>query len=489
LRLSLQRRSNVVDLDDLRRAIQDERQPADYTRRLTSLVGVGNPQHAGHRSLAQEHLLKLGIPSAVDRDYTEEDAWAVLQGRTNDAAVADVIYGKLAWVVGVQLVGFINKELPKLQWTSDRILIRTLLDGESSARPMSFSDGSHVVLVSRALQESLICMANVLEYFDVTTGLARLSLRRRKRERLSFESSAHITAILRYLLLGQRMTGRMPTAPARLDRRSADIAGKMASGAVMFVVAHELAHIAHGHTDSSPTPYGLDGRVTVSELQELQADSWALNCLKKCMADDPAPENVALSCAFIALFATYITEQAIYVRRDRTYPEAWERWATLQKLADESDERTEKFRTAFMCAVMAAIKLDEPFPEHLWPLLPRNQAIRIEPAATNETLMRWDLLQTCPLDSLIAEAEQSATPDGRNVLKGLQSGEISVVFGKLVASERRRARMLDPTLGLEFATLRRVIDEAPGPLTNGDRALFSVAGARLAAQHLNNPSH
>ncbi len=253
---------------------------------------ASNEQQDDH-CLAQEHLLSLGVSSTVDHEYTEEDAIAVLQGRTADPAVADTIHSKLAWVVGVQVVGFINKELPKLRWTSDRVLVRTLLDGESAARPLSFPDGSHAVLVSRALQESLICIANVLEYFDVSSGLARLSLRRRKREQLSFETTAHVTAILRYLLLGQRMTGRAPQAPARLDRHSIDIAGKMAAGAVMFVVAHELAHIAYGHTGSSSTPYGPDGKVTVGELQELQADSWALNCLKKHMADDPAPERLS----------------------------------------------------------------------------------------------------------------------------------------------------------------------------------------------------
>ena len=253
----------------------------------------------------------------------------------------------------------------------------------------------------------------------------------------------------------------------------------------MFVVAHEIAHIAHKDTTTSLTPTDPDGKVTISELQELQADSWALGFLKEVMADDePAPESMALWCAFIGLFATYITEQAIYVRRNRTHPEAWERWATLEKVAAACDERTEALRAGFMCAVAGAIKLDEPFPDHLWSLLRKDRVLHIEPAVNDEVLTHWDRLHTCPLDSLIAEAQHSATREGEALLQALQVGDMPGALGKVVSSERQRARILDPALGLEFSTLRQAIDNAPCEFTTGDRALFSVAATRLAAEQL-----
>jgi len=423
------------------------------------------------------------VPATVG-PYAKEDAVRVLQGRAVESTVRDTLHNKLAWIVGVQLVGHLNQRFPQLQWTHDRVAVRTLMDGEASASFLSFPDGSHAMLVSRARQENLICMANVVEYLDISTALARLSFRRTKREREKFESGARVTAILRYLLLGHRMTGTAPPAPAQLDKRSFDIAGKMAAGALMFVVAHEIAHIAHGHETVALTSQGSDGPVTVSELQELQADVWALNFLTEVMADDPAPENIVLWCAFIALFAMHVTEQALYVRRNRTHPEAWARWALLEELAGKADDRTERLRREFITAVIVASNLTESFQEEVWPLLWQDEMLSVAPLTTEATLVRWDHLHTSHIDELAAKAELSATADGKMVLRSLRSGDLEGVFGQIVPSSRRRHALLNPGTALGFATLRQAFDDAPTRLSNGDQTEFSVVAARIAAQHL-----
>ncbi|HTA14950.1 MAG TPA: hypothetical protein VK781_08850 [Solirubrobacteraceae bacterium] len=454
---------------------------------------IGNVQSKPancHESLAQQHLTLLGVPSSIDQAYTEGDALRVLQGREVAPGVADTLHLKLGWLVGIQVVGFINNKAPKLRWTSNRVLVRTLSEGESSARPLSFPDGSHAILLGQSLQESIICTANVIEYLDVASGLARLSVRRRKQERLGFEASSRVTAVLRYLLLGQRMTGRLPPAPARLDRQSTEIAGKMAAGAAMFVVAHELGHITHGHTMTPTTPHAETGKMTTSELQELQADNWALGVLTQMMApDEPEPESMALWCAFIGLFATYITEQAIYARRSGTHPEAWARWAVLERTSKECDERTQRLRAAFMANTAGAIKLDEELPTELWQLLRKDEALTISPSATNDTIMGWDRLQATPLDELVATARQAATRDGEELLNLLENGDLQGALGLVVPSEKRRARMLDETLTLEFSTLRQAIANAPTTLVSRKQELFSVAGARLAARMLGNQAN
>jgi hypothetical protein len=388
-------------------------------------------------SLAQEHLRRLGVPTTLDSSYSREDAVRMLQGRAVDPAVEDTLHTKLAWVIGAQLIGHIDKRHPALRWTPDRVAVRTLFDGEASASFLSFSDGSHVVLLSRALQENLICVANVLEYFDVSTAVARLSFRRGKRKQLMVESASRVAAILRYLL-GHRMNGKAPPVPATLDQRSFDIAGNMATGAVMFVVAHEIAHIAHGHEAVRAQPNGADGETTVDELQELQADAWALNFLTELMADDPAPENMALWCAFIALFAMEMTEQAVYVRRNRTHPEAWSRWATLETLAGEPDERTRALRLALLSAFAGASKLDEPFPDQLWPLLWKDQLLSVDSAITAETLSHWDYLHTCPLEPLTVQAERSATDAGRTLMQTVaRMDDVTLDWSTVQALDKR----------------------------------------------------
>jgi Peptidase U49 len=437
----------------------------------------------GAESLALEHLRHLGVPATFG-GYTKEDAVRVLQGRGVESTVRDIIHNKLAWIVGVQLIGHINQRFPQLRWTHDRVVVRTLLDGEASASVLSFPDGSHAILVSRALQENLICMANVVEYLDISTALARLSFRRKKRERERFESAARVATILRYLLLGYRMRGAAPPAPAQLDKRSFDIAGKMAAGALMFVVAHEIAHIAHRHETVALTPHGPDGPVTVSERQELQADVWAVNFLKKVMADDPAPENDVLWSAFIALFAMHVTEQALYIRRNRTHPEAWARWAVLEKLAATADDRTEGLRLTFLNAVASASNLTESFPNELWPLLWQDRMLSVAPLISEETLMWWDHLHTADIDELAAKAERSATPDGKLVLRLLRSGDLEGVLGRIVPSPRRRDALLNPSAALAFSTLRQAFDDTPTRLSDGNQTAFSVVATRIAAQHL-----
>lgn len=419
-------------------------------------------------SLAELHLHRLGVPTKLDQPYDKEDASRVLRGQSVAPAIRDTIHAKLAWIVGVQVVGHVNRTFPDLGWTHDRVAVRTLVHGEASASFMTFADHSHAILVSRALQENLICMANVVEYFDISTGLARLSLRRRKREREQFECAARVTAILRYLLLGQRMTGVAPSVPAELDERSFDIAGKMAAGALMFVVAHEIAHVAHGHETMALTPYG-DGPVTVSEIQELQADIWALNFLKELMADDPAPENIALWCAFIALVAMHVTEQAIYVRRNRTHPEAWSRWAMLEKSAVKADDRTERMRLGLLAAVMGASKLDECFPEDVWPLLWEDRMLSVAAPITEDVLIGWDHLHAAPVAELVAQLLPAATDEGLRVLDALRSGDVGTALACAGVSPRRRNRVLDPSEALGFSTLRELFYEPRAPLTDGDR--------------------
>jgi hypothetical protein len=504
LRESLRRHASQVSNRDLRAALKRQAEQAGKRANIMPSNEAGNaiertaakPGHGGtscepskgNESLAQQHLKLLGVPSSIDQAYTEEDALRVLQGRDVAPAIAHTIHNKLSWLVGIQVVGFINNTSPQLRWTSNRVLVRTLPEGESSARPLSFPDGSHAILFGRSLQESFICMANVIEYLDVAIGLSRLSFRRRKRERLGFETSARVTAVLRYLLLGQRMNGQLPPAPARLDRQSTEIAGKMAAGASMFVVAHELAHIAHGHTEVATAPHVDHGKVTTSEVQELQADNWALGVLTQMMTpDEPEPESMALWCAFIGLFATYITEQAIYVRRGGTHPEAWARWAVLEKTAKECDQRTQQLRAVFMATVAGAIKLDEELPMKIWQLLRKDEALMIAPSATDETIMGWDRLQATPLDELVATARQATTQEGNELLDLLENGDLRGALGMIVPSEKKRARMLDESLALEFSTLRRAIANAPTTLVSRELELFSVAGARLAARELGSP--
>lgn len=441
-------------------------------------------------TLALQQLERLGIPRQLEASYSQEDAVSVLRGQSQDSTVIDAVHGKFALSAGGRLMDLLIEDAEDLKWLRERITFGTLLFGESSASFISFPDDSHAILVSRALQESLVGMANILIYLDVATGLASSSLRRRKRRKGSQECTGRVSGALRYLLLGQRMTGRTPRTPAMLDEESFQFAGRIAIGAVMFVIAHEIAHIVHGHTESSTRAYKGEGGASISEAQELQADSWALSLLMRLFSIDsqepggtPAAE-VALWSAFTAIFATQITEKAIYVRRSRTHPEAWARWAVLERQVPESEERAGSLRLAFMMSAAGAMSFGEEFPAELWPLLGTDPMLGIEEVFDLAKLRSWDRLNTGPVDELVSEVEPSLTADGRALIGALRGGELAGGLGSVGVPNPRLERILDPSLALEFSTLKGVLEKTSLPLTNGDPEAFGVVAARLAAVHL-----
>ncbi len=442
-------------------------------------------------TLALEQLERLGIPRQLEASYGPEDAISVLRGQARDSTVIDAVHGKLALNAGGRLIDLLIQDAGDLGWLRERIAVRTLLFGESSASFLSFSDDSHAILVSRALQESLVGMANLLIYLDVATGLAKnSSLRRRKRQKASQECIGRVTAALRYLLLGQRMTGRAPRTPMALDEESFQFAGQIAIGAVMFVIAHEIAHIVHGHTESSTRAYKEEGGASISEAQELQADSWALSLLMRLLSIDsqepsgtPGTE-VALWSAFTAIFATQITEKAIYVRRSRTHPEAWARWAVLEKQAPGAEEKADSLRLAFMMSAAGAMSFGEEFPDALWPLLQTDPMLGIEEEIDLAKLRNWDRLNSAPLDQLVSETDSSLTADGRALVGALRVGDLAEGLGGIGVPSPRLERILDPSLALEFSAVKGALEKGSPALTNGDPDAFAVVATRLAAVHL-----
>ena len=431
-----------------------------------------------------EHIQRLGVAAGSDAPYSKESAMRVMRGRPVDPSVRDAIHAKLSWILGVQLLSFLEKNFPAENWSSERVPVRTLADGEASASFLSFDDGSHAVLVSRALQENVIAMANLVEYFDMSSGNAKSLASFGKILRGKDKAVSRLSVALRYSLLGQRMTGWAPPVPVELDSESFDVAAKMASGALMFVVAHELGHIVLGHTTTATTPLEAGGSVTVSELQELQADNWAVAFLKAVMADDPEPENIVLWCAFIALWAMQVTEEAVFVRRNRTHPEAWTRWAVIEKQASADEDRTDRLRIGFMAGVLAASDLAKPFEARLWRLLWDDRLVSIPPNITETTLSQWDYANTAPISKLMRNVERDATTQGLQVLTLLRAGNVGGVLELLVRSARRRAALSSPSGALSFATLRGVFMNNEVALGHGGNSYFSVVAARLAANHL-----
>lgn len=430
--------------------------------------------------MASERLSLLGLPEGF-ATYDQAIVWQVLSGAEVDPAASELVHDKLAWASGNGIISHLNNRFPGQGWTSRRFVVRSIGFGLSSASFQAFEDGSHLILVSKLLQETLISMTNICIYFDVTRGISALSFRERKREQQTQELVARIGSMFRYLTMSQRLTGRTPMPMAALDKRSRDSSARLCVGAVMFAIAHELGHIALGHADASVELYEATGPITVSQLQELQADSFAFKLLSDIMADDP--ESVVWS-AFIALFSRQIVETAALVRTGQTHPRGYERWGVVEKSIATQDERGEKLRLALMASMAAALKRDEAFPVEFWRLLCDDKRLTIEAGITPQLLAHWDDLQVRPLAELHPIVLRAATSEGNKLLAELATGDIRSALRRLGVPSHEHAEIVNPSAPLPFFALKSAIDNCSTVLTTGDRFVLSVFGARLAAAHL-----
>ncbi len=402
----------------------------------------------------------------------------MLRGETVDPELRSRVHDRFAWTVGRRFAAEMTVRHPELRWTGDRFAVRAVAIGQSAAELTSLPDGSQLILVGSDFLDMLFVLSNLLVYVDVEGSrpgsLIRRLTRRRKR---SFDIALHAGASLRHVVLTQRMTGRMSQTIARLDEDPAEIAMHMAFVALTFVLAHETGHIALGHDSMPDAPYDPElGSTTISEVQELQADLFAINLLADIL---PEEDRAAVAwAAFIALFARQVTESALYIRRNGTHPRAFARWGVLDERIPDQEPGDELLRAALMMCVGAALERSDHMTADLWAVL------GAEAAADPATLERWDLLQTSALEPLLAEAAATATPQGRAVLAHLGAGRIEAALDLLGVKPSARAKMLDRSMALSFYAIKRAVETAPDRLTTGDETTFNIVAARSAANHL-----
>jgi hypothetical protein len=442
------------------------------------------------KSLAEQQYELLSTAPVV-RDgggYTSEDARRLLRGGPIDPAAAAAIHSKMLVLSANPILAFLRRRYQAAALHRGVVIIRPLADGESSASVMPYVDHSVLLLVSHALQEALIALANAVVFLDTSTTLARLSRRRRKRTQVTVESVADVIAAIRLLLIVQRTTGQVLHPTWDLDEQSFELAGQMAMLALQFVVAHELSHIAHGHISSADSAQATVGHVNQSIVQELQADGLALRLLKDILEEEGErePETQAMWAAFLALTGIEVTENALYVRRNSTHPEPAHRWALIEhQAATRPRAVVTELREMTATAIVGASRLTKPLSEERWSQLWSGQRIRPDPTVKMADIMKLDRLNATPLDALANAARAKSTATGIEVLDHLQAGQLATALGLLGVSQRQIAVLSDRSCGLTFHTLKSIIETSPnGSVASSDASLFSITCARIACEHV-----
>lgn len=444
----------------------------------------------GDKSLAEQQYELLNTAPIVGGGggYTSGQARSLLRGGLVDPAAAAALHSKMLTLCTKPILAYLSSRFPGTVLHRGAVVIRPLADGESSASVTPYVDQSVLLLVSHALQDALIAVANAVIFLDASTASSRLSRRRRKRTEGTVESVAHVIVAIRLLLIVQRTTGRVIHPSWHLDEQGFETAGQMAMLALQFVIAHELAHIAHGHISSADSTQVEVGHVNQSITQELQADVLAFRLLKDILETEgePDPETQAMWGAFLALIAMEVTENSLYARRNSTHPEPVHRWGMVEYLADVQPKADIKeLRALAITAVVGASRLHKPLTVDRWSLLHGSQHLRLDPVVNIAEIMEIDRLNGTPLSVLVPMAREVSSAIGKEVISRLEGGQLAAAMDLLGVSQRRIIALLDGRNAITFYTLKNMIGASPkGSAMSDNILLFSITCARLACELL-----
>jgi hypothetical protein len=241
-----------------------------------------------------------------------------------------------------------------LQRSPDQLVFGSVPDDETVAVMSVHPDGSGAVCLSDSL-------VSLIDYFS---GLS-ICLADRPKGEVSIA-----TVAVRYHILHRRLFGLaallgVVTLPGQEDLRNS-----LTSISMRFVLAHEAAHFCLGHDDRRGDP-------TI----EFEADRLAVQSLSVTLeseVSDMAPA-MALVAMRLALLATELTENALFVRRPGTHPPASLRWEAVTQELDETLRQSISLYTHnITSAVQAAGDLMFRLPESWW-----EQAYSSEDLATD----------------------------------------------------------------------------------------------------------
>lgn len=304
---------------------------------------------------------------------------AVFSGWSQEAEAADYDHPVSA-VLGV-LADRIKTAMADLGVPAERLAdvrVGSTLQEDVSAQLQPFDDGSGLVLVS----DSVLSLANVYSTYAGSALTSTVAGGRLKGLFRSFravlagglgEDPFVLTGLLRYYNLHQRVYGIAAKLGLREDPAGSDVAAAINLHATLFVLGHEIAHHALGHT-SAPSAFSPGEHVpvcTADEQRELDADLLGYRATVRAfdleIAGEPAAatklgaEGGAIHAtlgALVAILVIHTTESALFVRRGCTHPPAAERAA---RLLGRVDKRIQQFANLFLGNMMTATKAASDF--------------------------------------------------------------------------------------------------------------------------------
>lgn len=309
-----------------------------------------NSSEFGRQRLEQMPALKPDTLKGVDLDSPN----ALLE--INERALRGLIDGVL-------------DVLPELD--RRRIESVTVESDTTSASTRSFSDGSHLVMVSDAMMTLVDLLGALLSAWTASKGRLRITstMRRTWQARRSSEVAATDplvlggAASLRYTIVHQRLWAMSAKVLPQYDIRTAltDTERGFGPWALFYILAHELGHIALGHTHPDAP---RDART--QSRNELAADDFAYPTCTRLFGGGDAAANITGVVAIVAQSAIALSTDHLFVRSPETHPPVLTR---LRRIAAQHPGPVEAATSSYWGLtemVSRGIDADSPLPEHYW---------------------------------------------------------------------------------------------------------------------------
>jgi hypothetical protein len=361
----------------------------------------------------------------------------------------------------------------------------TLLEEEDvTATTSIFPDGSGLIIVSDALATLLYHLAAL-----------NVKLQPRRLGRRQMEPGT-ACAVIRFHLLQQRIYGLAAKCKVLLTEDEETEAQNLASSALHFVIAHEVAHYVLGH-QIKPNTSATSARLPIADDQERvesEADAFAIKVQRSNIADPTGSQRpwLAMASGLLAVQAIELMERSLFVRRARSHPLPGIRWRDIRTGAPSADvEKAELYLLPILRTCDDARRVNHPLTQRHW------QSLGSDPDILREHRSSEYLNLMAELDRFMGHDESKLELYLRR-----SSGETGIDLAPGLAQFPRGPRgvleawkvpkisidaITDPNIALTFYSLHARIEDSPllQRVTSASaRMMVPLAAARVLESSL-----
>lgn len=248
-------------------------------------------------------------------------------------------------------------------------------------------DESGLVLIADGLHALIVYMSSLAMY----CGLDFSSARRVYISQLGMSKrQAESAALLRYVVLQERLQGRSSKPTLNLGRAATRLNELYVQVATTFVVAHEVGHFVLGHPNASfATTQGVELPTVASDQQlETVADMFAYETVHRVLAahvPDRKREDVVQKGVGIALLAVDMYEHGTFIRGAHSHPAAGERWLSILEAGRQTRSSPAiTSLSALRRPYEAALDFDIPLDEDCWRQVNRSKKLLITDSVASD---------------------------------------------------------------------------------------------------------